>query len=66
MLQAFRRNIYKKFSKSDCTSTIVVSIDTLYPTPSNSAALNTTENTEEDPDDPPADEGDIQIAYSSD
>jgi hypothetical protein len=51
---------------SDCTSTIVVSPDTLYPTSSNSAALKTLSNTEEAPDVPPADEGDTQRAYSSD
>jgi hypothetical protein len=38
----------------------------LYPIPSNSAALKTLENTEEGPDDPPADEGDSQRLYSSD
>jgi len=44
----------------------VVSPDTLYPTPSNSAAIKTLENTEEAPDDPPADEGDTHKACSSD
>jgi len=39
MLQADLMNIYKKSSKSDCTSNFVVSSDTLYPTPSNFAAL---------------------------
>jgi len=36
-------------------------------TPSTSSALKTSENTEQDPDDPkPAYEGDIQKQYSSD
>ena len=44
----------------------MVSPDSLSPNPT-SAALKTPENTEEDPDDPqPADEGDIQMEYSSD
>jgi hypothetical protein len=48
-----------------CTSTLVVSLDTLSPT---STALKTPESTEDDSgDDPePADEGDIQMKYSSD
>jgi len=55
-------NIYKKSSnKSDCTSNIVVSPGTLYPIPSNSAALKTLESTEE-----ACDKGDTQRAYSSD
>jgi len=58
--------IYKKSFKIDCTSTIVLSPDTLYLTPSNSAAFKTLENTEEAPDDPTADEGDTQRACSSD
>jgi hypothetical protein len=34
--------------------------------PSTSSAMKNPENTEEDPDDPePADEGDIQMEYSS-
>jgi hypothetical protein len=55
-------NIYKKsFNKSDCTSNIVVSPGTLYPTPSNSATLKTLESTEE-----ARVKGDTQRAYSSD
>jgi hypothetical protein len=39
----------------------------LSPTPSTFSEVKTPENTEEDPDDPePADEGDIQMEYSSD
>jgi hypothetical protein len=53
--------MFKKASKSVCTSTIVVSSDPMSP-----SIAQTPKNTEEDPDDPkPADEGDIQLEYSS-
>jgi len=43
----------------------VASLVPLSPTPT-SSAVKTPENTEEDPDEPqPADEGDIQVEYSS-
>jgi hypothetical protein len=59
--------LFKKASKSVCTSTIVIAPDLLSPTPSTSSAMNTPESREEDSDDPePADEGDIQMEYSSD
>jgi len=49
------------------TPPIVASAVPLPPTRSNSSATKTPEMTEENPDDPkPADEGDIQIDYSSD
>jgi hypothetical protein len=61
------RDFVKKTSKSVWTLTVVVFPDPLSPTSSTSSAVKTPENTEEDPDDAePADEGDIQIAYSSD
>jgi hypothetical protein len=61
--QADLRDMFKKASKRVCTSN-VVSPDPLSPTPSTSPAMNTPENTEEDPDDPePAGEGDIQMEY---
>jgi hypothetical protein len=45
----------------------VISPSPLFPTPSASSAMKTPENIAEDPDDPgPADEGDIQMEYSSD
>jgi hypothetical protein len=54
---------FKNTSKNVCTSTIVVSHGPLSPTPSTSSAMKITENKQEDPE--PADEGDIQIEYSS-
>jgi hypothetical protein len=61
------RDMVKTSSKSICTSTIVASPNLFSPTPSNSSAMKTPQNTEEDPDNPePADEGDIQTEYSSD
>jgi hypothetical protein len=67
MKQADGTNLFRKSSKSACTSTVVVSPDPLSPAPSTSSTVKTPENTEEDPDDPePADEGDIQMEYSSD
>jgi hypothetical protein len=60
--QADLRDMFKKATKSGCTSTVLVSPDPLSPTLSPSSAMMTPENTEEDPDDPePADEGDIQM-----
>jgi hypothetical protein len=56
----------KTVSKSVCISTVVVSLDHLSPAPSTSTAVVTPEHTEKDPDDlAPADEGDIQMEYSS-
>jgi hypothetical protein len=50
--------MFKKASKSVCTSTIVPYPDSLSPTPSTSLAVETMTE--------PADDGYIQIAYSSD
>jgi hypothetical protein len=51
---------FKKASKTVNTSTVVVCLDPLSPIPSNSSAMKTPENTEEDADDlRPAGEGDI-------
>jgi hypothetical protein len=61
------RDKFKKASKTVQTSFVVVCPNPLSPTPSISSAMRTPENTEEDPDDlKSADEGDIQIDYSSD
>jgi hypothetical protein len=58
MKQADLRDMFKKVSKSVCTSTVVVCPDPLLPTPSTSSAMKTPENTEEDRDDPePVDGG---------
>jgi hypothetical protein len=59
LMVAFCNSVYAptKPSKTDGTSTIVVSPDPLSPTPSTSTAMTTPENAQEDPDDPePADE----------
>jgi hypothetical protein len=66
--QANHNGMFKKASKSVCTSTTVVSPDHLYPTPSNlstSSVVNTPENTEADPDSPkPANEEDTEMEYT--
>jgi hypothetical protein len=63
--QADFRDMFKKASKSVCTSTAVVSPDPLSPAPSATSPMRTSGNTEKDPIDPkPADEGDIQMEYS--
>lgn len=63
---AVLRDMFKKASKSICTSTIVPP-DPLSPTPKVKTAMKTPENIEEDPDaSKPADEGDIQLKCSSD
>jgi hypothetical protein len=46
------RDMFKKASKGVCTPAIVISPDPLSPTSSTSAAMKTSENTEEEPDDP--------------
>jgi hypothetical protein len=59
--------MFKKASVNVCTSTAVVSSDHLSPTTSTCSARKTPGNTEEDPDDPqPAEDGGIQIKYTSD
>jgi len=61
------REMPKKASKSVCTATNLVSPDPLSPTPSNTSAMMTPENTKEEPDDTePVNEGDIKWEYSSD
>jgi hypothetical protein len=53
--QGNHSDMFKKASKSVCTPTTMVSPDNLSPTPSTSStssAVNTPENTEEDPDSP--------------
>jgi hypothetical protein len=67
MKQADLMNMFTKASKCVCTSTVEVLFHPLSPTPSASSVMKTSENIEEDPDDPkPADEGDIHMEYSSD
>ena len=64
--QADLRDMFKKAFKKFCPSTIVVSSDPLSLTLLTSSAINNSENTEEDTNDPePPDEGDIQMEYSS-
>ena len=56
------RDLFKKATKSGCTSTVVLSPDPLSLTAATSSAVKTPLDTEEDPDDPePADERDIQM-----
>jgi hypothetical protein len=60
------REIFRKVCKSVCTSTVAVSPDPLFAAPSTSSAVRTPENSEKAPHDlEPADEGDIQMEYSS-
>jgi hypothetical protein len=64
MKQTYLRDMFKKASRSVCTSTIVVSPDPLSPTRSTPAATKTQKITEQDPDHyEPADEGHIQMEY---
>jgi phytoene/squalene synthetase len=67
MKQIDLRNKFKKASKTFCLSTVVVSPDPLSCTQSTYSATKTTENMEENPDDPePAAEGDIQMEFFPD
>jgi hypothetical protein len=66
MKEADFRDMYKKAFKGVCTSTIMISLDSFFPTPSASSTLKTPENTEEGTDDlEPAGERDTQMEYSS-
>jgi hypothetical protein len=57
--------MFKMSAKSGCTSTCVVSLESLSPTTLTSSAVKTLENTEEDPADPePTGEGTIQMEDS--
>jgi hypothetical protein len=59
--------MFRKASKRVSASTVVVSPDPLSPTPSFSSSMKTAEIANEDPVGPElADEGDIQMEYSSD
>jgi hypothetical protein len=59
--------MFKKASKSVCTSTIVVSPDPVSPITSTYSVRKTPENTEENPHDPqPSDEEYKQMQYSFD
>jgi len=60
-LHVYLRDMFKKASKSFCTSNVVVFPEPLCPNLSTSLAIKTPENTEEYPE--PADEVDFQIEY---
>ena len=63
MEQVDLRDVFKKASKSVCTSAVVVSHDPLSCTPSTSA-VKSAANIEADPDDcEPTDGGGIQVEY---
>jgi hypothetical protein len=62
MKQPDLRNMFSRASNSICISTVVAFRDPFSPTPI-SVAMKTQENIEEDPE--AADEGDIQMEYSS-
>jgi len=65
--QADLRDMFKKASKSVCISMIVVSSESLSPTPSTSSAMKTPENKLVDSDyHTPAEERHIQVEYFSD
>jgi hypothetical protein len=67
MKQTDVRDVPKKASKNVRTATILVCPDPLTSTLSNSSAIKTPENTEEELDDhEPVNEGDIKREYSSD
>jgi hypothetical protein len=63
MEQSNLRDMFRKTSKSVCTSTILASPNPLSPTPTPSAT-KTPENTKDDPK--PGDEENIKMEYSSD
>ena len=66
MKQANLGDVFRKSSKSACTS-FVVSPYPLSLTPSSASTMKTPGNTEDDPGDPESgDAGDIQSQYSSD
>jgi hypothetical protein len=59
--------MFRKAFKGVLHQLLVVCLDPFSPTPSTSSAMKAPENAEEKPDDPePAEEGDIQMEYSSD
>jgi hypothetical protein len=64
--QADLREMLEKAFKNVCVSIFVVSLDPLSINPSNSSAMKTPENTEEDLADPEPAGGDVQMEYSSD
>lgn len=58
--------IFEMASKNVCTSTVLASPDLFTPTSGTSSAMETPKNTEEDVHDLElADEGDIQMEYST-
>jgi hypothetical protein len=67
MKQTVLKNKFIKASTSVWTTTVVVCLDTVFPTPSTSSAMKTPENAKENMDDhEPADITDIQMEYPSD
>jgi hypothetical protein len=66
MKQADFRDMFKKASKSVCTSNVVISLDPLSPTPSTSSSMKTPKHTNKESGDPEPADGDIQMEYSSD
>jgi hypothetical protein len=61
------RDMFKKATKSFCTSTALLSPGPFSSIPLNSLAMKRPENVEEDPDNPgPAIEVDIRLEFSTD
>jgi hypothetical protein len=56
----------KRPPKKFCTSPLVLTPDPSSPNPSTSSAVETSDNKEEDSDDPEPADGDIQTEYSTD
>lgn len=63
MKQSDPRGMFKEASKNNCISTILLSPNTVLPTPLTSTKM-TPENTNEDPNDPEPVDGDTQMKYS--
>jgi len=60
MKEAFVWDMFKKASRSVCTSTVVESFNSLSAIPSSSSGVKTPENTEQDSDVPEPSDGDKQ------
>ena len=60
-MKRISRDIFQKACNSVCTSTVVVSHDPLFPTPSTSSTMKISENVVEDCDDTDPADGDIQM-----
>ena len=66
MEQEDLKDMFKKTSRSVCTSTNVLTPDLLSSTPSTLPTMKTLVNTHEGHDDPQLADGDIQIEYTPD